>query len=99
MVSGAGRHHTGGPFGRFEPGDAVVGAPDLERARPLEVLGLEQDGPAGQHREVLGALHRGAADDRSEETPGRLEVVEGDERGRRRSRVNQGPDPTARIIG
>jgi hypothetical protein len=96
MVPGAGRHHPGRPLGRIEPGDPVVGAPDLERPGPLEMLGFEQDGPAGQDGEVLRALHRGAADDRSQEAPGRLDVVEGDER---RHRGSQEADPTVGIVG
>jgi hypothetical protein len=96
VVAGAGRHDAGGPFGRVEPGDAVVGAPDLERARPLEVLGLEEDGPADEGREMLRPLHGGVADNRGEEAPGRLDVVQRDERGRRGS---QDPDPTAGIVG
>src|SRR5581483_6203611 len=100
VVPGAGRHHPGVAPGGIEAGDAVVGPPDLERARPLEVLGLEEDGPSGEARQVLRTLDRGPPADRFEQTPGRLDVVETDEslrgRGRRRS---QGRDPTARIIG
>jgi hypothetical protein len=96
VVAGAGRHHPGRPFGRVETGDAVIGAPDLERARPLEVLAFEKDRPAYQAREVLRSLQRGAADDRRDETPGRLDIVEGDERG---LRSGQDADPTAGTSG
>jgi hypothetical protein len=96
VVAGAGGHDPGRPLGRVEPGDAVVGAPDLERPGPLQVLGLEEQGPTGQDREVVRSLQRRTADDRFEETPGRLDVVERDEGGRR---TGQGADPTAGTIG
>jgi hypothetical protein len=96
VVAGAGGHDAGGPLGRVEAGDAVVGAADLERPGPLEVLGLEQDGTAGQRREVVRFLDRRASDDPLQQTPGRLDVVQRDEGG---GRTGQGADPTAGTIG
>src|SRR5256885_659723 len=52
------------PAARRQTGDAVVGAPDLERAGPLPVFGLEQHRPSGQAGERLGGGHRRRADDR-----------------------------------
>jgi hypothetical protein len=43
VVAGGERHHAAGPLGRREAGEGVVGAAELERPGPLEILTLEED--------------------------------------------------------
>ncbi len=60
VVAGTGRDHPGRPLFRSESGDADVGAADLERAAPLQVLALlELDAAAAPGGEHPGADHRG----------------------------------------
>ena len=54
-------------------GDVVVGAPDLERAGALAVLGLEQHGAAGQAGQGVGVLDRRGPQDPGQTGPGRLD--------------------------
>ena len=48
MVTGRGGHDFRGVATGGESGDPVEGAPDLERTRALEMLGLHVNGPADQ---------------------------------------------------
>ena len=51
VVAGAGRDDTARGFVGGQPGQAGVGAADLERPRALQVLALEPDRPADPFRE------------------------------------------------
>ena len=54
--------------------DGVVGPADLERARPLEVLGLQEDLAPGEPRERLGRVERRLARDACEAVARSLDV-------------------------
>ena len=56
--------------------ELVDGAADLERARALQVLGLQPDPAAGQLRERLRAVDRRDARAAGEPFPRRLDVSE-----------------------
>ncbi len=56
----------------------MVGAPELEGADPLEVLGLEVDLGADQRVQGPGAQHGGAVDDALDAVGGGAYVVQGD---------------------
>jgi hypothetical protein len=62
VVARARRDDSGGPLGLAERGDSIDRASDLERARPLKVLGLEQHLAAGPARERLRFVDRSRAD-------------------------------------
>ena len=61
VIAGAGRDHPAGPLGVREPGDAQVGAADLERPGPLQVLALEVDRPADPARTAPGSAAAASA--------------------------------------
>src|SRR5215218_1353041 len=54
---------AGTPFRLGQRRQLVGGAPDLERARALKILGLQRDLAPGYPRERLGAVHRRHAHD------------------------------------
>ena len=74
-------------------------AAQLERARPLEVLGLELDGPAAALAQRAGAQYGRFADDPGDDPGGTADVVGRDRRARIKgsSRVSQGIATTASI--
>jgi hypothetical protein len=86
VVAGRERDHAATSHLVVQGRERVVGATELERADPLEVLALQEhratdtrvDGPRGQHR--------GAVRDALERARGTLDVVERD-RQRTRRRV------------
>jgi hypothetical protein len=75
------------------------GAAQLERARPLEVLGLELNGPAAALAQRAGAQYGRFADDPGDDPGGTADVVCRDRRARIKgsSRVSQGIATTASI--
>ena len=76
VIARAGRDDAGGALLVGQRRDRVDGAADLERARALEVLGLQLHGPAGAPRERLGRVDRRDARDPGDPGPRRLEVSE-----------------------
>ena len=82
VVPGARRDDAGGALVRGELRDRVERAPDLERACPLEVLGLEQHRPAREAREGLRREHRRDARDAGETLLRLPDVVDRRARGR-----------------
>ena len=71
VVAGARGDDAGRPLGLGQPGHPGVGAADLERAGPLEVLALEEDRPADQVRERPAGLQRRTPDDVLDQRSGR----------------------------
>ena len=57
VIAGACRNDPNAPFVGPEGRDRVVGAPDLERPGPLQVLGLQPDLPPRQARKFSGGVH------------------------------------------
>ena len=74
VVSGARRDDARGALPLAERRDRVVRAADLERPGALEVLGLEEDRPAGESREGLGRVYGCLARDAGEAPGRRLDV-------------------------
>ena len=62
VVARARGHDSGSSLGLAQALHLVDGAADLERARALEVLRLQEDGSPRPARERLRAVHRGDAD-------------------------------------
>ena len=76
VVTGARRHDATVPGLLVEPGDAYVGATDLERSGALEVFALEVDGTTDPVRQPPRALHRRDPRDATEQPPRLLDVGE-----------------------
>ena len=79
VVAGAGRDDAAGPLLLRQPGHPHVGAAQLERAGPLQVLALERHRAADRLRTAGAALERGRPHDAGEQAPGGVDVGDGDE--------------------
>src|SRR5439155_15509464 len=87
-----------------ETGHEVVGAPDLERAGALAVLGLQGDRSPRQPAQRAGTVDGRGPDDWGHPLPGITNVVQGDHRRRHRKpcaapRRGRLPSPRARGTG
>ena len=76
VIAGARRDNAGCTLRRPERRDRVHSAADLEGTRPLKVLGLQLDGPAGKPRERLGRVDGSDACDPGDPVASSLEVSE-----------------------
>ena len=74
VVPGARGGHACAALLLAERRDRVVGAADLERARALEVLGLEEHLASGELRERLRRIERRLAGDAGEARPGGFDL-------------------------
>jgi hypothetical protein len=79
VVAGAGRDDAAGPLLGGQPGDARVGAADLERTGALEVLALEPDRTAHPLGQTAVVPQRGGADDTVEDRRRGFDVRTGHE--------------------
>jgi hypothetical protein len=66
VVARARGHHSAGALLVVEPGDAGVGATDLERSGALQVLALQPHRPAAQLAQRTRTGHRGGRHDPSQ---------------------------------
>jgi hypothetical protein len=78
VVAGARGDHAPRPLGLGQPGDAHVGAADLERPGALQVLALEQHGAADLLGQPAQALQRRLGGDAAQQLPRSAQVVERD---------------------
>jgi len=89
---------TASIVGVVEREQLVQGAADLERARALEALALEEDAEAGQLVQRVGADRGRAVDPAGEPPRGGLHVVEGERCGRRHGHTEySAPCPPSRL--
>ena len=77
VVAGAGGDDARGLLFGSQGGDLVGGAADLEGARPLEVLGLEEEVAPRQPAEGVGGQHGRPERQISDDAPRPVDVLQG----------------------
>ena len=83
MIAGGEGHDAAAARGRIERGELVVGAAKLERAGPLQRLGLEEHAAAGERVEHRRGDERRLQRDPGEPTGRNVDVGRGRQCGRR----------------